>query len=146
MKKLLMVIVVLGLLTGCIEIPDDYSEKRKFNLKQVKLNSFKSTSGSFFVFVGFGGGQINSGQEITYLFYTEIKGYIKLRRIPSNKVIFREDLKEKEKPYATTNFSCLVWKKKNKTSCSMSYKPKWILHIPENSIFQSFDIDLKNIK
>jgi len=141
MNKIFTILGLIFFMYGCSPVFEEV--ELTFELKQLKLNSSTEShaSGAFFVFMG--GFSSSSKQVVHYYFYTkDDKGIIKLRKQPRSKICFVEDIKKDQTPYATTITSRHIQSK----VVNPPYWNPWILHIPENSIFQSYDIGLNNIK
>lgn len=136
-KKLLLSIVILASI-GCVE--SKYVDKNlHYELKQLTLNTEKHMSGTFFLFIG----SFYENTEKKAYFYTKnIYEVIRYRETDLNDIRIYEDLKDGEKPYATHKASCHI----ETDNCTLDYMGLWHVHIPENTIFQKYNFDLKQLK
>jgi hypothetical protein len=123
MKKWLLVILSSLFLIGCSCV----TKTDNYTLEQIQLKSNNVMSGTFFL----GCGNINSNEQSEYYFYTNSNGAINLRRVYYKYVTIYYT---KEKPKAIY---------KENSGCCDSFQPIWEVYIPEGSIVNNYDVNIK---
>jgi len=128
MKKLFIILLLL-LVFGC-------SKPLEFELKQITINKDNGIHGSFFL----GCSQLYQSSDVYYYFYTKSpSGIIKLRKILYSYMSIIED--NSISPKAV--IECTPWTDHDNIEHSMSSYVNWCVYIPENSIIENYDVNLK---
>lgn len=140
-----MGIKLIGLLLGCLLLIGCTAKglDKEFTLEQISLGTNYSISSNFFL----GCGSINGDSEFYYYFYTNDNGTINLRKVFYNNVNIHYT---KDKPKASFSASGCSggtdlsnYKNDIKRASSYSCGYTWDIYIPEGSIVNNYDVNIK---